>query len=119
MTTYYAKRGDDGSITPETVLQDGDGNAVNINGGTVRFLMRAPGAATAKVSEDAENLQEGDGSDGSKGKVGYIWQEADLDTPGFYRAEYEVTFSDNSVQTFPVSEYISVWVRPDLDDEES
>lgn len=110
MTTYNVKQGDAGTFTPQSFLEDGAGAAVNLAGATVRFVMRAHGADTAKVAAAAEVV-----GDGSTGEVRYEWQAADLDTPGVYRAEWEVTYTGGAVETFPADGYITVVVVPDLD----
>ena len=113
MATYYAVRGDIGSSTPASFLEDGDGNAVLLTGAAVRFLMALPGAPDPKVAAEAEIVDE------DTGQVRYTWTEEDLDAPGVYRGEYEVTYEGGAVETFPPDGWITVVVRDDLDDEES
>ena len=74
--------------------------AVDIQSATVRFHM-TDAANKLKVDAVANNDQVGDGSDGSKGKVSYDWVPADTDTEGKYKAHWEVTYSDGTIQTFP------------------
>jgi hypothetical protein len=112
--SYYAKRGDAGAATPIAQLLDGQGDPISLRGGaTVRFLMKMRGASGAKVAADAEIV------DKDLARVRYVWTEEDLDAPGVYRAEYEVTYGDASVETFPPDGWITVVIRGDLDDEES
>jgi hypothetical protein len=40
--------------------------------------------------------------------VRYDWQSADTATPGFYEAEFVVTYADSTVETFPNSEFITI-----------
>lgn len=109
MKTYYVKTGDTGSPTPQTFLEDANGDGVDLNGAVVRFLMRAVGTATPKVAADAEIV------DASTGEVRYAWAEGDLDTPGVFRAEWEVTYSGGDQETFPSDGWIEAVVRADLD----
>ena len=46
--------------------------------------------------------------------VKYEWQPGDTDTEGFYDAEFEVTYSDGTVETFPNRGFITVIISPDL-----
>jgi hypothetical protein len=108
--TYYAKRGDAGSTTPETFLLNGSGGAVILTGASVRFLMRAADSSTPKVAAAAQIV------DAATGQVRYTWIAADLDTPGVYRAEWEVTYSGGAKETFPADGWIAVVVRDHLDD---
>lgn len=39
-------------------------------------------------------------ADGGDGAWAMTWQDGDLDQPGVYEVELEVTFSNNQVQTF-------------------
>ena len=112
MATYYVKQNDVGSVTPQTFLQDANGDAVNLTSASVRFLMAAPGVDPV-VAEDAEVV------DADTGEVRYTWLEGDLDDAGYYRAEWEVTYSNDAVETFPADGYISVVIREDLDVEAS
>jgi hypothetical protein len=108
VTTYYAKTGDVGSSVTEQLL-DGEGVGVNLTSATVRFIMRAPGAAEPIVAEEAELVV------AATGEVKYTWAEGDLDAAGYYIAEWEVTYSNDAVETFPADGYISVVVRDSLD----
>ncbi len=74
--------------------------AVDIQSATIAFHM-TDSANQLKINAAANNDQVGDGSDGSKGKVSYDWVAADVDTGGRFIAEWEVTYSDGTIQTFP------------------
>ena len=112
MTTYYVKRGDVGSRTPRSFLEDGDGNPADLVGAAVRFIVGVLGQEPI-VNAEAEVIDE------ETAEVGYTWADGDLDDPGVYRGEYEVTYSDTSVETFPVNGYIEVWILQDLSSTES
>jgi hypothetical protein len=102
MSCFYTKK-DNTAIAIAVVLSDANG-PVSLTGATVRFRMRAwdgissPALGTAKV--DAAATPDGDQS-ANKGKVTYTWQAADVDTPGLYACEWEVTFSGGAKATFP------------------
>jgi hypothetical protein len=46
--------------------------------------------------------------------VQYDWSAADTATIGTYNAEFEVTYGDSSIETFPNNGFISVVVTDDL-----
>lgn len=84
------------------------GVAVDLTGTTVKFIMRAPGASTAKVNASAVLV------DADSGSVRYDWGATDTDTAGLYRAEWEVTFAGGIKRTWPAEDYLYVMVVSDL-----
>lgn len=107
-SSYFIKRNDTKG-TIECNLLDGDSTAADLTGATVKFLMRREGRSDAKVDAEASVV-----GDPAEGIVSYQWQAADTDTAGDYEAEFEVTFSDGRVATFPSDGYISVKVLADV-----
>lgn len=98
----------DTSPALQTTLLDGDGLPVSINGNNgVRFHMRAP-AGAVKIDADAIVV------DASAGIVRYNWLPEDTDTAGTFQAEFEVTYTDNSVETFPNLGYIDIVITDDI-----
>jgi hypothetical protein len=106
-------QGDTASILTDT-LEDQDGNPVDISGATVAFKMRKLDATTPTVNAAASNKQNGDGTDGSKGKVSYTWGNVDTAVPGSYVGQWVVTYSSGKVQTFPNWTYISILITGKL-----
>jgi hypothetical protein len=102
----YVKEGDAGSILGQTLKRDGA--AVNLTGASVRFVMSKSPTSTPKVDAAATIV------DASAGKVRYTWQAADLNAPGRYIAEWQVTFSGGAIETYPVGGYLRIQVDPDL-----
>ena len=101
-------------------LQDGLGNDVNIEGAEVLFILRhiwdpethrRPGPQL--FANPANNDQVGDDT---MGDVSYEWQPGDTAIPGGYWAEWEVTFLDGSVETFPDADHVKVAVIKHLED---
>ncbi|WP_299945407.1 hypothetical protein [uncultured Ruegeria sp.] len=45
----------------------------------------------------------------------YSWITADTDTAGTYLAEFEVTYADSKIETFPNEGFIMIEVGADLD----
>jgi len=91
-------------------LEDASGNAIDITGAFgVRFHMKAFGATSLKV--DAPMTV----ASASGGIVQYSWVGADTNTAGTYYGEVEVTYADNTVETFPNNGYFTIIIKEDLD----
>ena len=102
MADFYIKTNDT-SPAIQATLQDNDGNAVDISGAAVRFHMVKRGTTTAKVDAAATIVSE------ANGQVKYNWDAADTDTEGFYLGEWEVTYSDTTVETFPNDDHMEIY----------
>ena len=89
-------------------LKDGTGAVVVLTGASVKFMMWAPGAASAKVNAAATI------TDAALGKVSYTPTAPNTDTPGDYIAEWQVTFAGGAIETFPNGDYLKVRVLTDL-----
>lgn len=109
MAFDFTVRKDDTASPITATLTDEDGNAIDIQGASVRFKMFTERGVT-KVDALATNSQVGNGSDGSKGKVTYGWAAGDTDTAGTYLAEWKVTFSNSKVQSFPNEDFLTIAV---------
>ena len=105
--TFYIKRNDT-SPSMLATLQDADGNAVNVTGATARFHLRAIGSDAVTVDSAAVIVSP------SEGIVRYDWDAADTDVAGSYQAEFEVTYADASIETFPNDGYIRVNITGDI-----
>lgn len=109
---FTIRTGDTASTLTDT-LEDSTGAAVDIESATVTFTMTPIAGGTAKVNAAAAtNLQNGNGTDGSKGNVSYAWQSADVNAEGFYLASWKVMFSGGAVQSFPNDGFILIHVSP-------
>jgi hypothetical protein len=105
--TFSIKQNDTGPAMLAT-LQDASGAAVNITGALVRFHMRQIGSTQVKVDAAVTIVSPLDGA------VRYNWIAADTDTIGSYQAEFEVTYADASIETFPNDGYIRVEIIDDI-----
>ena len=103
--TFFIKRNDTADDLQAT-LKDAANSAVALTGATVKFTMKKPGAAAAKVSKAAAALV-----DAANGVVKYAWQAGDTDEAGEFSAEFEVTYAGGAVQTFPNSKETRLIVR--------
>lgn len=107
MVDFTIKENDTSPIIQRT-LTDASGTAVNLTGSSVVFKMYDQMRTTQVVSSAATLV------DAANGVVRYTWLAADTDVPGWYWVEFEVTYSDSSIETFPNSGYISVLITEEL-----
>ena len=75
-------------------------------GASARFHMKS--RAGTMVVDAAAVVSDADGI------LQYLWDAADTATAGNYDAEFEVTYGDSTVETFPNSEHIKVIIAADL-----
>ena len=105
---FYIKQNDTAPAIRAT-LNDTDANVTDLTDATVRFHMRRVGATT--ITTDGAAIIVGNAANGI---VQYDWESADTAKVNTYQAEFEVTYSDGSIETFPNSSYITVEVTDDL-----
>jgi hypothetical protein len=70
--------------------------------------MRGIGATSVTVDATAQIVNE------ATGIVQYNWVADDTDTVGSFQAEFEVTYSDGTIETFPNNGYIRVEITDDI-----
>ena len=106
--TFYIKQND---TTPalKATLKDGDGTVINLTDATVKFHMRKVGASTSVVDAAAAVV-----SPATSGIVQYSWSGSDTTNTGLYSAEFEITYGDGKIETFPNSSYIRVEIVDDI-----
>lgn len=97
----------DTSPAIRATLRNDDCSPINITGASVRFHMIQHGVSAPKIDAAASVVSIG-------GVVEYSWTPQDTDTPGAYAAEFEVTYADGSVETFPSDGYIRVEIVEDV-----
>ena len=108
MSTFYIKEGDT-SPAIEYALSPTD---ITLNGATVVFNMRDR-RGTVKVNRAAATITD-DGLLTDTPTIQYDWVSADTDTAGTYYAEFEVTYADTTVESFPNSGFITVKIDADI-----
>ncbi len=90
-------------------LRDKNG-VVDVSAATsIKIFMRPYGGGTLKVNGSAVTT-----IDGPNGLVEYAWAAVDVDTPGFYELEIQVTFGANGNETFPNDGFFAVEIVDDL-----
>ena len=99
-TKFYIKQNDTKPSLSANLAQDG--SVVDLEGATVKFHMGSVVDAAAVVTGAAT------------GAVRYDFVAADTVTIGSYAAEFEVTFSDESTETFPNNDYLIVVILPEV-----
>jgi len=110
--TFYIKEGDT-SPAIEHQLQDDEGNSVDITGfQEVEFHFKKENVDEVKVNENTSGGVEV--TDAAQGKVQYNWSEGDTDETGDHEAEWEVTFADGTVETFPNRRNIDISVEEQI-----
>ncbi len=106
-TIFTIKRGDTLPFI-EATLRSESGAPVNLTAASVLFKMKKPGSNAVLISRACTI------TDAANGVVRFIWQAGDTDTIGNYSAEFEATFFDGSVETFPNDGYVTVRVVGDI-----
>jgi len=100
MSVFYIKQNDTKPSIVAQLFQDS--SPVDLTDATVKFHMETTINAAAVVV------------DAATGTVRYDWEPGDTATAGTFRAEFEVTFNDGSVETFPNNDYLTIVVKQEL-----
>lgn len=107
--TFFIKQHDRRPLLTVSCL-DNAGMPVSLESASqVKFYMKS--GESLKVSASATPDPD---QDLNPGVVTYAWALGDTDTAGRYKAEFEVTWSDGTPQTFPTSDYLVVIIKADL-----
>lgn len=102
---FYIKEGDTSPALLYTLSP-----TVDLTGASVVFNMRLRSDGSVKVSRQAAVIV----SPATDGVVRYDWDADDTDTAGEYQAEFEVTYADSTVETFPNKDFITVKIDGDI-----
>ena len=97
----------DTSPSLEATLSDANLVPVNIVAATVMLHMKAIGGDV--VLDEQMTI-----TDVQNGVVQYDWQVGDTSTVGTYYVEFEVTYSDGSIETFPNTGNLSLVITREL-----
>ena len=95
-----------GDTSPALVvdLKTPNRQPASLSGATVRFHMRSKRRTGAVVDQPAIVV------DPDNGQVRYDWQPGDTAAAGEFEVEFEATYVDGTVETFPNKGYIDVLI---------
>jgi hypothetical protein len=97
----------DTSPSLQATLKDAQLQPVKLTGGTVKLHMKSL-EGVVKVNQVMTITDE------FNGVVQYDWQSGDTDTVGAYYIEFQVTYQDASIETFPNTGSLVVSVVKEL-----
>jgi hypothetical protein len=108
--TFYIKQNDTASFLTRD-LKDAFGAPVNVTGAAIKFSMRVKPAGTMKVT-----TQDGVIVNAGIGRIRYEWNSSDGDTntADEYEGEFQVTYANGKIQTFPNDGHIPIVVTDDI-----
>jgi hypothetical protein len=107
MTDFYWKQGDTAPALAVT-LRDGNGVAVDLTGATVRFHL-VDAVARALMLNVAATV-----TSAATGQVRVNPATAQIPRPGNYLGEFEVTFADGTIETWPNDTDLQITVKAAL-----
>ena len=115
MADVTLKQGDTQPPVIQTLYM-GDGTVADLTDADILFKMRrliglVAGEGDILIIEEGEAASLGDPEDGV---VKYEWAQGDTDIAGGYEAEWEVTFEDGEVLTFPNGGYLTIAITPQI-----
>jgi hypothetical protein len=99
---FIIKQGDTGPSLAANLVTPSQQPA-DLSGASVLFHMRNARSTTASVLTAAAVVV-----DAENGQVRYDWQTGDTDVAGDFEAEFQVTYADNTIETFPNSGYVNI-----------
>lgn len=97
------KTGDTAPFVRHTLV-DAAGQPVDLSGAAVQFIVATMVVATRTILVNAAGTVTQVG-DGSRGEVLYQWAAGDTDVAGEHIYEWEVTYANGEIQTFPTEGY--------------
>lgn len=108
LTDFYIKQNDTREPL-QIICEKGDESAEDLTGASVKFIMSAKPGTSTKVDHAATIV-----GTASAGVVKYQWITGDTDTAGTYLGEFQVTFSDARILTYPNTTYINIHIVAEL-----
>jgi hypothetical protein len=108
--TFYIKQNDTASFLTRD-LKDAFGAPVNVTGASVVFSMRVKPAGTIKVNAQTAVIVTG-----GTGRVRYEWASdgSDTNTADEYEGEFQVSYANGKIQTFPNDGHIPIVITDDV-----
>lgn len=109
MSNSFNIKQNDTAPALEAVLTDSSGRAKSLaDVQTVGFNMSNDNGVSL--------IDQGTGTiiNATKGIVSYIWQDGDTSNTGVHSAEFQLTYTNGQIETFPNSGYIKVIIKDEL-----
>lgn len=100
---FSIKRGDTSPTLVYTLFP-----SVSLVGASAVFNMRQVGGSTTIARASASI------DDASAGIISFDFTGEQTSVAGTYHAEFEITFSDGSIETYPNNDYITINITPDI-----
>jgi hypothetical protein len=104
METWYTVSNDTAATITAT-LTEADGTAINLTGASVKLLYvesSVGGTATSVACSVSDAA------------AGIVTVSPTFEDPGRYLAEFQITFSDDSIRTVPTADTVRLLVRGEL-----
>ena len=108
--TFYIKQNDTASFITRD-LKDAFASPVNVTGASVVFSMRVKPAGTMKITRQPSVVVTA-----GTGRVRYEWASdgSDTNTADEYEGEFQVTYGNGKIQTFPNDGHIPIVITDDV-----
>jgi hypothetical protein len=104
---FVIRQGDTLPVLTATMV-DANGNAINLTGGSVIFVMRSLLSATPAITATATVVTP------ATGAVSFTFSATQTATAGRYLGCFVATLSSGSVQTFPADGYLELSIEENL-----
>jgi len=107
--TFIIKQGDTSPSIADTLYEPDKVTPVNLTGASVKLKMGTldtlgtPSVDAAAVIVSSTN-----------GQVRYDWATGDTANSGEHIAEWEVTFADGTIETYPNKTYRPIFITPQI-----
>lgn len=104
----YNIKQNDTSPSLSVQLLDGAQQIIDLSGASAKFFMKIAGSTTIAVDAPAVI------TNASEGRVEYEWSAGDTAIAANYQGEFQITFINGTVETFPNNKYITIRVLPEI-----
>jgi len=106
--TFFIKQNDDRPHL-DAFLRDDKDRPVDITGASVKFHLRSLADNSVKITDGSVSV-----TNATEGAVRFEWTTTNTNTSGNYQGEFQVTFADATVESFPNNGYIKVVITDDV-----
>lgn len=105
--SFTIKQGDTSPALVADLLNP-DRTPANLVGASVLFHMRDSRRLASPITKPAQVVDE------SGGRVKYEWDAVDTEDFGDFEAEFQVTYGDGTVETFPNDTYLEITIMEEI-----